>query len=80
MATLPFTAPADGSITVVLPSITAQGWIRIFHATDTDLSPTTCIRIVGFQTNIPVLAGDLVVQRLEEPFLRVRMAITAQTP
>jgi hypothetical protein len=78
MATLPFDAVADGSVTVVLPNPNVAGWIRIFHA-DGSIGPIT--RITAVHTTIPVIAGDRVVQRLEGDGWRdVRMVITATSP
>lgn len=77
MATLPFDAVADGSVTVVLPNVAAVGWICIYHS---DQSRGPIITIAGFTTNIPVVAGDRVVQRLAIPWLTTRMVITATVP
>jgi hypothetical protein len=79
MASLPFTAVADGTVTVLRANLADTGWVRIFHA---DNSVGAWTPITAPTTVVPVLAGDLVVQRLNRngTALLVFMIISAVTP
>jgi hypothetical protein len=75
MATLPFVATKTGTITVAAPGLVTGGFYRVFHSNGT----STFVKVTLPTTVIPVVAGDLVVQRFAGGGWGTLATITAQT-